>query len=676
MSAVWTPPACFGPYLRYGIATGFAYFTMMGLQPWADRRLALLAELKDALPGEDLEGQLRAKGGLGHAQFTIQRALPGSRFVVLYVPPNLVDGTGLPTHWWDILFDRVELSLPVKPGPEQVQILRELSRPQCPHSLLLAVIDDGCPFARADLQHRAGLVGSRLLAVWDQNDRPPVQGPAGAYQFGRGLPDLQYGVEFWRETVPAPGPATPPLLGLNDWVGLHRSGAGVHEEACYHNGGFTSLQRQVAHGAHVLDLMAGNIPPASRMGPIGPGLDRRDPPSWRQGGAAAVPPDPAGDADIVFVQIPQAAIDDATGSWLGAHVVAGLTYIMSCAQPGVTRNVVVTISYGPTTGPHDGGSLLEDMLAHMVAFYDGQGGRPRLDIVLASGNAYATSHHVALDVAPGAESSWRWRIPPDNTVPCFAEVWLPEPLAAHATVTLTPPGPAGEPATGVMQTLGNQRLWLFAVPPTVEQPRRGPVAGYQPAAHGDWQLRVAVADQAPGPVPVHAYAARTDPNMHARTGARASAFVDARWEAQHAASAAHCWRDGEFVVTGSCVERGGTLNGMATGGQPRLHVAGAYRVSDGRKSPYASAGPARGPSTRQGPDYALPGDASEILGGMLAGGTRSGALFRMVGTSTAAPQLARWLARTFASPVSLPPPDNPGGVVEPTRRGAGNLPAP
>lgn len=672
---VYSTPMCFGPYLRYGIQTRFAYFTMMGYEPLVDRLLTLLVEVKKEIGERDFEMEIRRNAGLEPVEFVLQVARPRSRYLVLYVPPNLVDGSGVPTRWWDILCERVELSLPVKPRQPLPMSLRDLARPQCQNDLLMGIIDDGCPFANSSLQHRNGTTGTRVLALWDQNDRARVTDAASGDPFGRGLPDLQYGLEFWRDSVPANASA-PRLLGMNDWVGLHTSAAGVQEEACYRDGGFVGLAPQIAHGAHVLDLMAGNMPPASRMGPIGAGLDRRDPPCWKQGGTAATPSDPAGDADIVFVQIPQAAVEDATGSWLGAHAIAGLTYIMSCARPGVTRNVVVTISYGPTTGPHDGGSLLEDALADLVSYYDGEGGRPKLDIVLASGNSYDTGNHVAVDVPPGAASEWQWRIPPDNTVPCFAEVWLDKNDAAHATVTLAAPGPTAGSATVVTQDLGDRHLWLFTVPPTIAQARTGAVAAYQPAAHGDWTLRVAITAQAAHAVSVNAYAARTEPNMHARTGSRASKFIDRAWEARFAASAAHAWSHGEFATAGSCVARDGTLNGMATAKVAGLYVAGCFKVSDGSKSPYASAGPARLPSTRQGPDFALPGDESDALRGILACGTRSGSVFRMVGTSTAAPQWARWLARTADASSTLPSPDNPGGVTEPTRRGAGNLAAP
>jgi len=98
-----------------------------------------------------------------------------------------------------------------------------------------------------------------------------------------------------------------------------------------------------------------------------------------------------------------------------------------------------------------------------------------------------------------------------------------------------------------------------------------------------------------------------------------------------------------------------------------VHVAGGYILSDGRKSSYASAGPARdGP--RSGPDFALPCDESHALKGIRAGGNRSGGLFRLVGTSTAAPQLGRYVG------TAIPAPTNTTNPKEET--GAGDLNAP
>jgi hypothetical protein len=166
--------------------------------------------------------------------------------------------------------------------------------------------------------------------------------------------------------------------------------------------------------------------------------------------------------------------------------------------------------------------------------------------------------------------------------------------------------------------------------------------------------------------------------MGVRTGAKRSYFVDPNWERTRSAEASFTRVNGEFDKTGSLVSRFGTLNGIATAQIPSVHVAGGYVLSDadGRKSPYSSAGPARGnPLTRRiGPDYVLPCDESYALGGIRAGGNRSGAVFRLTGTSAAAPQLARLAAdKATLVPSHVP---SPTDIPEREKRGYGNLPPP
>jgi hypothetical protein len=163
--------------------------------------------------------------------------------------------------------------------------------------------------------------------------------------------------------------------------------------------------------------------------------------------------------------------------------------------------------------------------------------------------------------------------------------------------------------------------------------------------------------------------------MNMITGAKRSFFVDPEWEATQSASASCTFVDGEFDNYGSLIHRHGTLNGTATAEDSGVHVAGGYVVLDGRKSPYSSAGPARRgplPHRRVGPDYVMPCDESYALQGILAGGTRSGSVFRLIGTSAAAPQLARWVVDAL-----LPTPnDVPTSPVEIEKRGGGDLAPP
>ncbi len=173
---------------------------------------------------------------------------------------------------------------------------------------------------------------------------------------------------------------------------------------------------------------------------------------------------------------------------------------------------------------------------------------------------------------------------------------------------------------------------------------------------------------------VHAYVARSDPNMGVCSGAQLAYLVDHSWEMTRSAEASCKYADGEFDWTGSLIDRCGTLNGIATGMDSSVHVAGGYILANRRKSPYSSAGPARnGPLPRRlGPDNALPGDESYALRGIRAGGNRSGIVFRLIGTSAAAPQLAR-----HSADPPIPPATNVTvNAEEVAKRGSGNIEPP
>ena len=145
-----------------------------------------------------------------------------------------------------------------------------------------------------------------------------------------------------------------------------------------------------------------------------------------------------------------------------------------------------------------------------------------------------------------------------------------------------------------------------------------------------------------------------------------------KWERTRSAEASCKYANGEFDKGGSLIHRDGTLNGIATAKDASVHVAGGYIIANGRKSTYSSAGPARPASLRVGPDYVLPCDEFVRSQGIRAGGTRSGSVFRLIGTSAAAPQLARHVA----DPPIPPARHAPGTLMEKYKRGGGNLDPP
>jgi hypothetical protein len=648
-------PACFGPYLRYAIATDFKHFKFFDDKTY---KLYFLAEFKK------FEGVGNFRKAMKDAGFPVQLGPANDKTPYATVHTGkaaVLDSSALKI--WSDHVSRVELSLPLNPsdGEEARVLLERWTGDRSPGSLLIGMLDYGCPFAAAHFLRSSA--STRVFAIWDQNQgKEPVEiydQTNKKWMFGEVPKDFKFGLEFRRKSTTVAGS---PQMGLDEWTGLHTTPTGsIDEDGCYADARFTPLKFRRSHGAHVMDLFAGRIPPASRVGFSKPGQDRRDPPSWQPG------TDPACRADVVFVQFPENCIQDHTGVWLKAYVEDGIRYILSCADPKKKEHIVINLSYGLTTGPHDGTAELEAALAAVVAEFNASTGKHTLEIVVAAGNAYLSDGHVVFKGANATNDvEWTWRLPPDNTVLCFAEVWMKKADAGSAQVALISPSGATRPV-GAPVDWSNNRMWLLEVGPTVAQPNTAA------DEHGDYTIKVTGIGK---DVEVNAYVARTDPNMNMRTGAKASRFVDAQWEIKHSAAASHRRNDGEFDKTGSLVCRLGTFNGLATGQVAQLHVAGGYIIENGRGSSYSSAGPARGDPLvrRKGPDFALACDESYALAGIRAGGNRSGSVFRLIGTSAAAPQLARHVANPpFPPPHPTNVPTDAKGIA---KRGGGNIEPP
>ena len=127
----------------------------------------------------------------------------------------------------------------------------------------------------------------------------------------------------------------------------------VDEDGCYADAGFPGLAHHASHGAHIMDVFAGRIPTSSRIGPFRG--DRRDPPSW-----SWAPTRPATTAPTwCSCSSPTQCLRDATGVWLKSYVRDAILYILSHADSTKPGHVVINLSYGPTTGPHNGLAELE-----------------------------------------------------------------------------------------------------------------------------------------------------------------------------------------------------------------------------------------------------------------------------------------------------------------------------
>lgn len=464
--------------------------------------------------------------------------------------------------------------------------------------VLLAVLDDGCAFANARFLRDGG--EPRVAWLWDQNDAsrgaPLIagNGPAPGCDFG-------YGGQWSRDD-------------LRDLL----QDAQGSEERAYASAGLDGLRRRAAHGTHVLDLLAG---PRD-------GVDTRP---W----------------DIVFVQFPKEAIDDPSGIWLEKYAADGLRYVIACAGKA-THTIVVNLSWGPQTGPHDGSAPLERLIDQLV---DEQMAAGRhLHVCLPAGNSFGSQAHARIRHSTGG--TVRWVIPPDGRRPQFLEAWWPRGFPPEEVrLQVTPPGGGAgidvvntSPPDGTMWWTfevkdGSPRV-LFVVHPTEEPDRQ------KRGRHGIWTLAVGASGIAFHPDAVHLYVARATHNMGARRRARASYLTDEPLERMRFARPAHRTVD----PPDSAIRRVGTLNGIATGVNS-LVIAG-YRLPDKRPSSYSSSGPSRG--GRVGPDHACLADRSPALPGIRASGVRSGTSVTLVGTSSAAPQAGFLLAKAASDDQALP----------------------
>jgi hypothetical protein len=536
--------------------------------------------------------------------------------------------------------------------------------------VLLGVIDVGFPFAHPMLRHTdpQGAAASRVARWWSMDSSGPFSD--GATTVGRLPASMGYGYEIART-----GPN-----GTEKWL----NGAAVKlldESTLYEMAAYRRLRRRATHGAHVLDLLVGAVPLRSRIPLLADRL-RTDPngvPTWARLGDPAS--DPAA-TDLVLVEWPAAAIADSSGGWLGAHVLDAITWITEVGQRADRR--IVTLSYGATVGPHDGSSILESALADQLR------ADKELDIVVAAGNSFSSRLHARLD---HQNPTLAWRVPPDAKAPAFLQAWCRGAGSRKASVEVVAPGgskvnlsagqtcslrlPGGQPAAVVSffgtHSRGKDPMLLLAVSPTAQ-----PDGGYGGAPRalapaGDWTLTL---KSALNTVCVDVYVARNDRDLGAPALGRASWIADDADEpSRHLRSCRDDAGmrsdeiDGSAARAAAVLRRRGTTNGVATLSHKRLHVASGYQLRMSDHTGYSASGNAGAGGVTRGPSATMVTDETAAVRGVRAAGVRGASVVRLVGTSAAAPQLARAIAeRHGRKNPGVPranPPSTPGSPHHP-----------
>lgn len=614
------------PYLAWAETTAFAHQQRPGDRPPA--RVPVVVELQAGRTARELQTCLGATGavrraylGAGAAAFCVADLTPAACLAAFTGPLGAI-------------IKRFEYVAPVisqRPGVRRHPIAtgpRALGRTTqaSASKTLLGVIDFGCAFANA--RFRRG-TASRLLNIWDQ-DRRPAFGVAPAV--GGVPPDFGYGREINRGMIDA-------LLAQCVVPGTTT----LDENACYELAAYPELRHRAVHGTHVLDQFTG------------------------------------GDAnDIAFVQLPRDAWADPAGNALAPCVLDGLRYIISCAHPK-TRRIVVNISCAFYTGPHNRTSVLELALAQLVAEQCALG--RALVICMPTGNAFGARWHAEGRVLPAKPRRVTVRVPPDNEVPTFVQVWMACSGAA-ARVTVTPPssassgsgriapgharvyGSAGRPlatvihtasdARGVADPSHNSSMAVLFIEPTATPDRPG-----ADAPSGDWIVEV----HAQSSTEVRVYVGRTETEMDLPMRARPARLIHPD---DHLDQPSPAEPDDPSPPVNNPADpnlptlRRNTMSGVSTSAGVTA-VAGLMGCTKSapaswRPSPYSSAG--RNPadaSSRPQPAASALADDSRVVKGTLGAGSRSGSIVRLSGVSFASPRYAKHLISGM--PKTTPPPD-------------------
>ena len=493
--------------------------------------------------------------------------------------------------------------------------------------VLIGVIDDAIAFAHQRFRDATGTY-TRIHAFWAQGEDQVGPGTPGfAPSDGRILDRGQINHLLQQATHD----------GVLDEDALYALAGNSYVGA-----GHKAWGRRVGHGTHVMDIAAGTTPAdVNSSTPI-----------------------------IAAVQLPVAVTEESSGGKLTPFALDALWWIVVNAwNLGHARGItalpcVVNMSYGILSGPHDGTDLLARAIDFLVGTWNNLPGDARLSVVIPAGNGHLSQSH-ACDHLPAnrvRDVPFRWRILPDCATPSFAEVWMPT-NTGFGQVEVRVNNPKGHRSPWLTEA-GAEYVWPDQVTPLLR------IAFHSPATGGRKMVLVAVyptalfdIDDAVAPsgvwtitlrnmggnvLPVDIWIGRNDTPFGYRIRGRQSRLEDTHYlETRYDIHG----RTVEIDDGQSQIVRAASLNGLATGSM--AVVAGGSRAGDLSTARYSAAGtdprvPKKAQAVRH-PDALALSDATYARPGILAAGTRSGSVCAMNGTSVAAPQVARWIARAMAA---------------------------
>ncbi|SHF12899.1 hypothetical protein SAMN05444273_10436 [Litoreibacter ascidiaceicola] len=660
-----------GPYERWVFGKNLGRpFSFPAIRNWSSRYFAALMDSPTALPD------------VSTVKFRAEPGVPVERVDIRY-PPLWNDGQGLSVRpfcfydpaaeeepastsiedWIDMLLElldqhidnfdassdnrarpRYRINFPINPATwtqdyDPAGPVGDFAPQVTPPKAIIAVIDDGIPFANRTYLNSAGK--TRISNCWLQSARSPG---AGAVPFGREL--------------------------SNGEIDALRTEHGRDEKAIYYAAGAIDadlpemgnyLLRETTHGAHILSTAAGKT------------LGKSQEPSQD-------------DIEIIAVQLPNTIAWDTSGFGKEMYMLSALHYVFERAKRiaeahGIAElPLVVNFSYGWSGGRHDGQSEMDTAIQELL---ESRRALAPTYLVMPSGNTYLDKMHANFQESEFAndEISIGWQVQPDDRTSSYVEMWLPEGLDPDGyTFEVTPPRgvsfdatpslalrgaprfPRGDPRNFVNLRVGGAAVgqlsvdknrgtrWraMVALAPSMplKMPNDDPPRW---AASGRWTLtlkRTAAADRLPEGGYINVWAQRDDDPSELRTGGRQSYLVELdKAPTQKPALP-------EYKQPLSLVRGFGSMNGVANA-ELVTRVAG-YIQSTGQPAPYSSAGGllnTNGPAPEiwgQHVDICAVSDRSPVLPGTVAQGVYSGARSILIGTSGAAPQVARSIVRALA----------------------------
>jgi hypothetical protein len=177
---------------------------------------------------------------------------------------------------------------------------------------------------------------------------------------------------------------------------------------------------------------------------------------------------------------------------------------------------------------------------------------------------------------------------------------------------------------------------------------RSAASDYPLAPSGRWRIELVTDDGQPLVDPVQFWVSRAQRNPGALPRARQADFVD--WDRSHDPQPWLRRLEDDTGRVGDGIRRAGALSGLATAAsnEEQVVVVGGVFSGTHKPSPYSAAA-LPGMSL---PAYSAPADNSRALRGLSVRGNHAGEVVRVVGTSFAAPLVARALVNGWIPPRS------------------------